>query len=381
MAETGIAHKPVGSVRLSACVYNTALAFPACAGKVPLTDTTAGRAQIDVHKAGSLQVLFAGTDTENETFGYLVVGWVKAVLTASGQSGWVPVTLAEGVATLGATATGTGGTFIESATALVADTITETTTNPLSIVYSPGGDRTAALLIDVTAYHYVTVHVSRNGQTAATMDVILVAGDRLSGLTSLDPDVTLGDVDLVSGGNAMTILGTMDTDTGNIAGSTATCATKLGTIDTDTGNMATLLGTIDADTSTIAGNTTAIQAAVEATLAARLTHGKTLTRAAISAASSGDNELVAAVATEKIKVVGLMLLAKEAVDATLYTDVQASGDALTGALSLADNEGFVLPPASDPTLHWIETAAGESLNLYLSAAKQVSGCVVYYTEA
>lgn len=104
----------------------------------------------------------------------------------------------------------------------------------------------------------------------------------------------------------------------------------------------------------------------------------TVKRAKIDAAASGDNELVALVAEKKICVLALILVAKEAVDATFYSGAQASGTALTGAISLADNEGFVLPSPTDPRLHWIETAAGANLNLYLSAAKQVSGCLIYY---
>lgn len=104
----------------------------------------------------------------------------------------------------------------------------------------------------------------------------------------------------------------------------------------------------------------------------------TVKRAKIDAASSGDNELVAVVSGKKICVLGLIMVAKEAVDVTLYSDVQASGTALTGTIALADNEGFVLPAPTNAAMHWIETAAGKKLNLYLSAAKQVSGCLLYY---
>lgn len=107
----------------------------------------------------------------------------------------------------------------------------------------------------------------------------------------------------------------------------------------------------------------------------------TIRRAAIDASSSGDNTLVAAVAGKRIKVLAVLLVAAEAVDATVYTGPQATGTALTGTISLADNEGFVLPAPVDPAQHWLATASGEALTLYLSAAKQVSGCVVYYEEA
>ena len=104
----------------------------------------------------------------------------------------------------------------------------------------------------------------------------------------------------------------------------------------------------------------------------------TVKRAKIDAAAGGDNELVAVVSGKKICVLGLILVAKEAVDVTFYSDVQATGTALTGTISLVDNEGFVLPGPIATELHWLETAAGKKLNLYLSAAKQVSGCLTYY---
>ena len=104
-------------------------------------------------------------------------------------------------------------------------------------------------------------------------------------------------------------------------------------------------------------------------------------RAAIDASGSGDNELIAAVTGKKIKVLAVFLVATEAVAATLYTGPQASGTALTGPVGLADNGGFVLNAPANEWMHWLETAASAELNLYLSAAKQVSGSVLYYEEA
>ena len=103
-------------------------------------------------------------------------------------------------------------------------------------------------------------------------------------------------------------------------------------------------------------------------------------RAAINAASSGDNEIVAAVSGKKIKVLSMLLVATEAVNATVYSGPQATGAALTGAIGLGDNGGFVLNAPTNEWMHWMETTAGAKLNLYLSAAKQVSGTVLYYEE-
>ena len=116
-------------------------------------------------------------------------------------------------------------------------------------------------------------------------------------------------------------------------------------------------------------------------LLVRTSGGVTVKRAKISAAANGDNELVALVATKKIKVLGIFLIAAEAVVGTLYSGAQATGTAITGPISLVASSGFVLAAPTDPAANWLETAAGANLNLYLSAAKQVSGALVYYEQA
>lgn len=95
-------------------------------------------------------------------------------------------------------------------------------------------------------------------------------------------------------------------------------------------------------------------------------------RAVIDHATSGDNTVVAAVASKKIRVLSAFLIAAAAVTARFESG--AGGTALTGQVSLAANGGFVLPhnPAG-----WFETAAGEMLNLELSAALSVDGAITY----
>lgn len=107
---------------------------------------------------------------------------------------------------------------------------------------------------------------------------------------------------------------------------------------------------------------------------------RTISRAAISAASSGDNTIVAAAAAGiKIKVLAVLLVVSGDVDVRFEDG--AGGTALTGVISLAaDGNGFVLPLAF-PGFHWLETSAATLLNLELSGAVQVSGCIVYYQEA
>jgi hypothetical protein len=110
------------------------------------------------------------------------------------------------------------------------------------------------------------------------------------------------------------------------------------------------------------------------------TCGKVVKRAAINAAAAGDNEIVAAVTGKSICVLAMLLMAGDAVTATAYSDNQSGGTPLSGAMPLAANGGFVLPAPADPSACWFKTAVGKKLNLYLSAAKQVSGAVVYYEE-
>lgn len=105
---------------------------------------------------------------------------------------------------------------------------------------------------------------------------------------------------------------------------------------------------------------------------------KTILRAPINVSGAGDNTLVVAHPTNRIKVLGLILMVSGDVDVRFENG--AGGGALTGVMSLAaDGNGFVLP-VTMPGYHWFETSVNALLNLELSAAVQVSGCIVYYQE-
>jgi hypothetical protein len=96
-------------------------------------------------------------------------------------------------------------------------------------------------------------------------------------------------------------------------------------------------------------------------------------RAIISAASSGDNTLLAAQgASNSICVTSLFLIAASAVNVRFESG--AGGTALTGVMSLAANSGFVLPYNPDG---WFETGDNALLNLELGGAVQVSGAFTY----
>jgi hypothetical protein len=94
--------------------------------------------------------------------------------------------------------------------------------------------------------------------------------------------------------------------------------------------------------------------------------------AVIDAASSGDNTLVAGVTGKKIRVLSVFLMAAGAVNCRFESG--ASGTALTGQMNVAANGGFSL--THNPG-GWFETAAAALLNLELSGAVSVDGCLTY----
>jgi hypothetical protein len=95
--------------------------------------------------------------------------------------------------------------------------------------------------------------------------------------------------------------------------------------------------------------------------------------AAVTAASAGDNTLVASVTGKRIRVHALVLVASGGVNTARF-ESGAGGTALTGLLDLTDNGQLTLPynPAG-----WFQTAAAALLNLELSAATAVAGLIVY----
>lgn len=94
--------------------------------------------------------------------------------------------------------------------------------------------------------------------------------------------------------------------------------------------------------------------------------------AVIDAATSGDNTLLAAVASKKIRVLSLYLVSAGTVNVRFESG--AGGTALSGQMNLVVNTGFVLP--FNP-IGWFETASNTLLNLELSAAVSVDGGFTY----
>lgn len=103
----------------------------------------------------------------------------------------------------------------------------------------------------------------------------------------------------------------------------------------------------------------------------------TILFAPVSVSSSGDNQIVAAVASKKIKVLSCKLVAGGAVSVKWRNGTTD----LEGGNSLVANSGYVLPASSPGQGHYLETDINTALNLNLSSAVQVSGHISYYTEA
>lgn len=99
--------------------------------------------------------------------------------------------------------------------------------------------------------------------------------------------------------------------------------------------------------------------------------------AAISASSSGDNTVVAAVANRKIKVLNYAAIAASDVSVTWKS---GSSTSISGAIPFPANGG--LAPVGGPNtpvgmVPLFETATGEALVMNLSSAVLVAGHLAY----
>lgn len=92
--------------------------------------------------------------------------------------------------------------------------------------------------------------------------------------------------------------------------------------------------------------------------------------APISAPNSGVNEILAAVANRKLRVLSLYLVCANTVSVTLKSGTTG----VSGLMSFAANSGIVLPFNN---VGWFEAADGEALNIDLSGAVVVAGSITY----
>lgn len=94
--------------------------------------------------------------------------------------------------------------------------------------------------------------------------------------------------------------------------------------------------------------------------------------ATIAAASSGNNTLIAAVSSKRIRVLAAVFMGNGTVNVKFQDG--AGGTDLTGLFYLIANTGACLPfnPAG-----WFQTSVNTLLNLNLSGAIAVGGCITY----
>lgn len=200
----------------------------------------------------------------------------------------------------------------------------------------------------------------------------LPAGTAAIGKLVTNSGVDIGDVDILSIAAGDNNIGNVDIVTlpALVAGTANIGDVDVLTIaagDNNIGNV-DIASAIPAGTNLIG----AISASCETSIVYNGTTALTPKFAAIDAASSGDNTIVAAVASKKIRVLSVFLVASAAV--TTRFESGAAGTALTGQMQLGANGGFVLP--FNPT-GWFETASAVLLNLELSGAISVDGSLVY----
>lgn len=95
--------------------------------------------------------------------------------------------------------------------------------------------------------------------------------------------------------------------------------------------------------------------------------------AAIAASSNGNNTLISAVTSKKIRVLAFSLMASAAVNAKFQSG--AGGTDLTGLKYFAAAGGGICQPFNPAG--WFETASATLLNLSLSGGVAVGGEIVY----
>lgn len=109
-----------------------------------------------------------------------------------------------------------------------------------------------------------------------------------------------------------------------------------------------------------------------------LRRGFTLAFAIIDVAASGDNTIVAADATRKVKVLSYSMVADAAVTVRWKS---GAGSSLSGAMSFIQNGGISDGNGNSAATQWImETAVNQALTLNLGSAVGVRGRMTYFLE-
>ena len=165
------ASKDVAYAIVEGDTNDTALSNPAVATTEPTTNA------IHTTDRPVLRLIFGGTTTADQTINYQAIGWTPFLV--AGNTNWIPMILAKGLVTLGATAVPSG----IAANCLFADTITDTFNKPGSSVRSPGDDSVATLDLDVRNCPIVTIETDR-ATGAASAYAWGVLGEQISNISA-----------------------------------------------------------------------------------------------------------------------------------------------------------------------------------------------------
>jgi hypothetical protein len=210
------------------------------------------------------------------------------------------------------------------------------------------------------------------GATDTGVPALFVRDDALTTLTPADGDYTHGRVTSTGALHVFLAGGAITgaTDDAAVTPATQELAMIGGFVDetasdaADEGDAAMLRATADRHLRTVA---------VQETGAIKVAGvNATVKYAAIAASTSGNNTLVAAVSSKKVRVVFASFIANGTVNAKFQSG--ASGTDLTGLYYMVANSGAVLPFNEHG---WFETASNTLLNLNLSGAIAVGGCLGY----
>lgn len=229
---------------------------------------------------------------------------------------------------------------------------------------------TGGILADTAAIQ-TAVETLDNIVSGSEAQVDIVSSALPSGAsTAANQSTIIGHVDGIE-----TLLGTIDTDTGAISTNSSTIAGAVSGSEMQVDVLTMPTTTVQAtnlDIRSLQETEDVVVAALDSSRIMNDTTAVTPQFAAISAASSGDNTLIAAVASTNLRVLSAFIICTSAV--TVRFEDGAGGTALTGQMSLAANAGFVLPYNPHG---WFQTSDNTLLNLELSSAVQCSGALTY----
>jgi hypothetical protein len=137
--------------------------------------------------------------------------------------------------------------------------------------------------------------------------------------------------------------------------------------------------TNDLGQKTMGASMPVVVASDQSALPMDLRRSQTLLFAAIDVAGSGDNTIVAANATKKIKVLSYSIVVDAAVTGRWKSGAATN---LSGAMSFAANGGISEGGGNAPGAQWLfETAVNQALVLNLGGAVGARGRVTYFLEA